>query len=226
MSSQKLAVYSIKIGGDITWFSIITNLLARSSRSERCIINEQSNSYIGGYFLLETVHNQMEYNIEDNCFEMIPVKRLGIMKFDVFTSNQTLLLWGGSRVSSAFLTAVERAGEHNITLDYKKSDFKKMVEYLIKNPLVTFVRMRIKDVLIDQGIIANCSVNLKGQENANRLVKKYLNNISQISVLIGSNHSPVSLSIYSSGSVVVYKDRDDIPEEAMSAISEMLGGVM
>lgn len=226
MSSQKLSVYTIKVNGGITWNKVIEGLLYRNTEQERCIITEQSDTYVGGCYLLETYINQTQYNVDENRFELVPVKRLNIIKFDMFLNNSTLLLWGGKRAASAFLTAIETASNHQATIEYKDSDFKKMIGYLLKNPEVGFVRMKIMDVFIDQGILANCIVNLKGQENSRKLVEKYLNNISQISVLVGKDELSVSITIYSSGSVVVYRDRDELPDDAMNVINAMFGGVM
>lgn len=226
MSSQKLSVYTIKVNGGITWNKVIEGLLYRNTEQERCIITEQSDTYVGGCYLLETYINQTQYNVDENRFELVPTKRLNIIKFDIFLNNATLLLWGGTRAASAFLTAIEIASNHQTTVEYKDSDFKKMIGYLLKNPEVGFVRMKIMDVFIDQGILANCIVNLKGQENSRELVEKYLNNISQISVLVGKDELSVSITIYSSGSIVVYRDRDELPDVAMNVINAMFGGVM
>ena len=226
MSSQKLSVYTIKVSGKISWNEIIADLLSRNTEQERCVIIEQSDSYIGGCYLLETYINQTQYNVDENRFELVPAKRLNIIKFDIFLDNSTLLLWGGKRAASALLTAIEAASNHQTTIEYKDSDFKEMIGYLLKKSEVEFVRMKIMDIFIDQGILANCIVNLKGQDNSRKLVEKYLDNISQISVLVGKDELAVSITIYSSGSVVVFRDRDELPDDAMNVINAMLGGVM
>lgn len=226
MSSQKLSVYTIKASKGMTWNAVIKELLNRSNEQERCIISEQSDAYIGGCYLLETIHNQTQYNVDENRFESVPIKRLNVMKFDVFIENGTLLLWGGKKIASAFLTALDTASKNQLIIDYKDSDFKRMVKYLLNTPEATFVRMKMVDIVIDQGILANCTVSLKGLDNSRNLVEKYLNNVSQMSVLVGKDELAASLTIYSSGAVVVYRDRDEMPDEAMNIINEMLGGVM
>ena len=226
MSSQRLSVYTVKVSKEITWDSVIKELLSNNNEQERCIVSEQSDAYIGGCYLLETIHNQTQYNVDENRFEMVPIKRLNIMKFDLFLDNDTLLLWGGKRVASAFLTALDTASKNQVIIDYKESDFKKMVKYLLHTPEAVFVRMKIVDIVIDQGILANCTVSLKGQDNSKKLVEKYLDHISQMSVSVGKDELAASLTIYSSGAVVVYRDRDEIPDETMNIINEMLGGVM
>ena len=59
MSSQKLSVYTIKVNGGITWNKVIEGLLYRNTEQERCIITEQSDTYVGGCYLLETYINQI-----------------------------------------------------------------------------------------------------------------------------------------------------------------------
>lgn len=226
MSSLKLSVYTIKKIDGINWDYLIEQLLNRNSEQERCVINEQSDSYIGGVYLLETVYNQTQYNMDNNCFEPVQIRRFNALQFDLFTETGSLLLWGGKRVASSFLTAIEISSNHQIVFDYKDTDFKKAVSYLLKIMETTFTRMRLTGIVIDQGIIANCSVSLKEQDNPQELVKKYLDRISQISVSIGQNEQAVSMTLYSSGAVVVYKDRDEMTDEAMNIISEMFGGVI
>lgn len=226
MSSQKLSIYTIKTNEQAPWLEIVRQLLTRSTEQERCIINEQTDSYIGGCYLLETINNQTQYNIDENRFESIPVKRLNIMKFDIFIENNTLLLWGGKKVATSFLTALELASNQHITIKYKDSDYKQIIKYLLSNPNVVFTKMKITGIIIDQGLIANCIVSLREQEEPNIIITKYLDNISQIGFVIGKNELATTLTVYSSGAVVIYKDRDDIADGAMNIISEMFGGIM
>jgi len=226
MSSQKLSVYNLKINGEISWSSLIEKLLLCNVEEERFIINEQSETYIGGYYMIETVHNQIQYNSNNNNFEQIPVKRINIIKFDIYTLKSTILLWGSKKVIPFFLTAVEKASDYSIILDYRESDFKKMIESLLTDPIIVFNNMRITYLVIENGIVANCSVNLRILDDSREMVKKYISKLSQVGVSVGEQESAVSMTIYSSGAVVVYKDRDDISYEVMDTLNKMLGGVM
>ena len=65
---------------------------------------------------------------------------------------------------------------------------------------------------------------LEDLPNARQLVKKYIQTISQISFIIGKELNPVSVTFYSSGSVVIYKDRDDIDDETFNTLIAIFGG--
>ena len=46
---------------------------------------------------------------------------------DIFIENNTLLLWGGKKVATSFLTALELASNQHITIKYKDSDYKQII---------------------------------------------------------------------------------------------------
>lgn len=226
MASQKLSTYTIQLKGDSSWNDIFDTVLSLNSEQSYCIINEQGDSYIGGCYIFESIHNQTIYNIAENKFETITVPKQNIVKFDIFILNNTIFLWGNKKAAALFITAIEQAAHNALIIDYNQTDFKLMLKRLINDHSVSFSKMKITDIIIDNGIVANCSVNLTNCENVIDLIQKYIESIAQITVTFTKESQPVSITLYSSGSVVVFKDRDDIDDEVMNSINAMIGGVM
>ena len=50
MASNRLSAFKIKLQGDLSWDSIIENVLQMDSEDLHCVISEQSKDYIGGYY--------------------------------------------------------------------------------------------------------------------------------------------------------------------------------
>ena len=94
MASNRLSAFKIKLQGDLSWDSIIENVLQMDSEDLHCVISEQSKDYIGGYYLISVVQNQKIYNFEDSKFETISIKKQNIVKFDIFILSGKMLLWG------------------------------------------------------------------------------------------------------------------------------------
>lgn len=226
MASQKLSTYTIQLKEDSSWNKIFDAVLALNSEQSYCIINEQGDTYIGGCYIFESIHNQTIYNIAENKFETITVSKQNIVKFDIFAKNNALFLWGNKKAAALFITTLEQASQNTLIVDYNQTDFKMMLKRLINDNSVSFSKMKITDIIIDNGIVANCSVNLLNCENPIELIQKYIESIAQITVTFGKESQPVSVTLYSSGSVVVFKDRDDIDDEVMNSINAMIGGVM
>ena len=223
MATQRLSICTVKIKNSITWDAVVNNLLNFISEDIHCEVTEQTDTYIGGCYIAKVMQNQTQYNIETGSFETTPVARMQILRFDIFPSKCLMMLWGKKKVSTLFTTALQQAAINNLIIDYNKLDYKIMITKLLSNSKVIFTRMNITDVVIEHGIVANCSVNLTNQDNSHGLVRKYLDNISQISVQFDEN-TPTSLMIYSSGAIVTYRDRDDIPSDIIDDIITMIGG--
>lgn len=226
MAAQKLSTYFIQLKGDSSWNNIFDTVLSLNSEQSYCIINEQGDSYIGGCYIFESIHNQTMYNIAENKFETIIVPKQNIVKFDIFVKNNTLFLWGNKKAATLFITTIEQAAHNRLIIDYNQTDFKLMLKRLINDRSVSFSKMKITDIIIDNGIVANCSVNLSNCEKSIELVQKYIESIAQITVTFAKESEPVSITLYSSGSVVVFKDRDEIDDEVMNSINVMIGGVI
>ena len=224
LSSSKLSVLKTKVYQGTSWSDIICNLLSDNNEETQCIINEQSDSYIGGYYLFNSFTNQTVYNFEENKFDTTTLRKQIILKFDILPSLGKTLLWGNKKVASLFVTALEKSSKNKIITEYSETDFNELILKLLSEKTLSFSKMKINDVIIDKGIVANCSVKLEDLPNARQLVEKYIKTISQISFTIGKEINPVSVTIYSSGSVVIYKDRDDIDVETFNTLIAIFGG--
>ena len=93
MSTQKMSFYSIRFKGEVTWSEIISNLVVNSEDSY-CLINEESDLYISGCYIVRILQNQTQYNIESANFESVPVERTKVLKFDIYPLKERMILWG------------------------------------------------------------------------------------------------------------------------------------
>lgn len=223
MSSQKLSVYNLHLKSGVLWNNVVSAMIEANSDISHCIINEQSDIYIGGYYLFETLQNQTQYNVDRNCFETVQIKRQNLIKFDLYVEKCVMFLWGSKKAASLFITLLEQSAQANIIIDLKQMVFKDMINKLLKNPSAKFMRMKILNVIIDNGIVANCNVNLSQLDQPSDIIKRYLDSISQITLFLGTEGNSVSMIIYSSGSVVIYRNRDEISDEIMNDINNMIG---
>lgn len=224
MASQKLSVFSISVKPGISWHSLIDNLLSMARNGEHYFITEQSQDYIGGCYILLSKHNQFQYNVSEQRFESVLIERQHVLRFDIFIHGGLMMVWGGSKISSLFVTAFTQASNNLAIIENRETNFKEMVKRLLICTDVQFIRMKLHNVVIEDGIVANCSVTLDGREDINHLIEKYMDQISQITLKIVSGEDPTSVVIYSSGTIIIFKDRDNIPDQVIDRISSIVGG--
>ncbi len=224
MASQKLSVFSISVKSGITWDSIIEKLLSTARNGEHFIITEQSQDYIGGCYIILSKHNQLQYNVSKQKFESVLIEKQHVLRFDIFIHSGIMMAWGSRKISSLFVTAVTQASNNLAIIENRETNFKEMVKRLLICKDVQFIRMKMHNVVIEDGIVANCSVTLDGREDINRLVKKYMDQILQITLKIVSDEDTTSVMLYSSGAIIIFRDRDSIPDQVIDRISNTVGG--
>lgn len=222
MASQKLSVFSISLKNGISWDTVLQNLLLRAAGDEHYIISEQSEDYIGGCYIVQIKQNQLLYNVNEQCFESVLVEKQYVLKYDIFAQDGSMMLWGNHKLSSRFITALTLASNNLAIIESKESDYKNVLFNLVDCRDVKFIRMKLHDVVIEDGIIANCSVALEGRENATQLIKKYIDKVVTVTLQIVNGDNVTAVMLYSSGAMVIFKDRENIPDQVIDRISSIV----
>lgn len=173
MASSKLSIFKVKLQGDTSWDSIIGGVLQMDSEDLHCVVNEQSKDYIGGYYLISVTRNQKIYNFKADKFETITVKKQNVVKFDIFIHLGKMLLWGSKRSADILITAFLQAANNQLVVDSSKIEYIQILNNLLTMKDIRFSRMRITDVLIDEGIVANCSVCLSSLDDPRHMISAY-----------------------------------------------------
>ena len=205
---------------------IVSRLLGNCDEANRFVFGEQGKQYISGCYLVQQSRNEMTYNVQENRFETITTSRLAVVKFEMDLPNSTLTIWGNKSIAQKLITALSQACDNQVIIDSYQVDFKRMLGRISKLEDAILSKMKLENVLIDSGIAASCNVSLINLDNARDLVKKYSDNVSQLSIILGDRFgdNSVSLTLFSSGSIVIYKDRDSISDEIISKIQEIAIG--
>lgn len=222
MASQKLSVFSISLKSGISWDTVLQNLLLKAADDEHYIFAEQTEDYIGGCYIVQIKQNQLRYNVNEQCFENVLVEKQYVLKYDIFAQDGSMMLWGNHKLSSRFITALTLASNNLAIIESKESDYKRVLFKLVNCKDVKFIRMKLHDVLIEDGIIANCSVALEGRENATQLIKKYIDKVVTVTLQIVSGDNVTAVMLYSSGAMVIFKDRENIPDQVIDRISSIV----
>lgn len=222
--SSRLSILRSYLKEDMSWNSVFERLALLDSEDFRCIINEQSEKYICGYYVAFSMQHQTSYNLVENKFETVEIKKQNIVKFDISVETKRILLWGNKKAADIFLTSLSQAADNKIVLDNFEINIKKVIKTMQTIPNVHFSKTRISNVIIDEGIVANCSVNLSILENPYNILNKYIDYVTQITAVVGEEHNQVSITLYPSGSIVVSKERDSIDDDVINTLVEIVGG--
>ena len=185
--------------------TIVSYLMQESDDTNRFVFNEQGNNYISGCYLVQQVRNEVSYNVQENRFETVITNKLAVVKFEIDLPNSVLTIWGNKNIAQRLITLISQACNNQVVIENYEVDFKRMLATISSMDEVTLSKMKLENVMIDSGISASCNVVLLNLDGAKALVKKYSENISQLSIILGDrlSENSVSLTLFSSGSIVI-----------------------
>lgn len=223
MATQKLSFCKFKPLQPINLEEYADKLQKTSNDNEKFIINDYTDLWLDGYYVIEYVKNETKYNFIETKIEIVPVTVTSVAKFSIDLKNNFMDIWGNKNIALKLITALSLSMHNEVIIESITTDIKEAINLALLESDANIVRVKIEDIIIDNGIVANCSVNLSGQENFSELLKKYIKNISQVTLSVYDEEpeNQISFTIYSSGAVVVYKNKEEIEDNALEIIKRI-----
>ena len=194
----------------------------------RVIIDDEEEDYARGNFLYEFAHRELKYDSEQASIQTVSVLKLMVLRFEIDISKQLLLLWGNKKCCTQFITILGQSSDYHLVVKGKRILFDSFVQRMLNFDNIRLTKVQIRDVIIDNGIRARCSVDMSQLDDSKNFVLKHIKNITRLSMEITDSSSEeggglISLTVYSSGSVVFFQDPDLIPEKLIASIIEIVG---
>ncbi len=223
MAFQKLSFFKFKPTKNINLINYSNELLNWESDGEKFVINECSYDWMDGYYVFEHTKNETRYNFLEAKVEIIPVKTTSVAKFSISLKDKLIDVWGNKNIVLKLLTTLSIILHNEVIIDNISTDIEDAIYNSFLEKDVSITKVKIEDVIIDDGIIANCSVDLSAYDNYKVILKKYLKNIKQLSfsAFDSDSENKVAFTIFSSGSVVIYKNKEDIEESVLEIIKKI-----
>ncbi|GHV44308.1 hypothetical protein FACS189492_0430 [Clostridia bacterium] len=228
MATQRITFCKFKTTDAFNSNKMITSIQEKNADDRYFVFNEQGTTYIRGSFYIERQQSDHRYNIISGEVEEIPFVKQVPLKFEIDISGQTIMIWGNRKFVPDLLTELSIASENSVVMDEINVDFKKAVEKVAKTASIKISKMKILNVPIEAGILATCTVDASALESPQSFIKKYIDNVIQISITINDDYlddgetTAISVTLYSSGSLVVYKDRDSISDETIDMLKSLI----
>lgn len=188
---------------------------------EKFLINEVYDSIIEGYYINYYNSRELLFNNDTNSLENVVVKKSSIVPFSIDISKNILDIWGNRNSVIRIISKIGVLLDHKVNLDYIDINLENIALNL-NYDLIKIGKIKIDNYPIERDIIAQCTLDLKNHSNAISIVKKYSKDLIQLSLLITMNNGvTITMMIYKSGSVVIYKPKEEISQETLDLIRKI-----
>ena len=228
MATQRISFFTFKTSEGFDAEKMI-NMALDDNRSEKYFVfTEQGVACIRGCFYIEQPYNDTRYNIETGETEKITFLKQISLKFEIDLYGQTIMIWGNRTVAISLLTELSFASGNSVIIEEILVNFKNAVRKISKLHNITMAKTKISNVAIEQGIFATCVVDIQALDAPHYFIKKYIDNITQLTIVLFDEYTDegeiasVKVNLYSSGALVVYKDRDSVSDEIIEILKEVI----
>ncbi|WP_297135285.1 hypothetical protein [Terrisporobacter sp.] len=199
----------------------IVNRLLDIDNDDRFIINDTTDTIVDGYYITYVNTKELVFDEENELLESKVLKKNIIIPFSIDISREILDIWGKRNYISKLLIQLNILFNHEINIDPININLRNVVKRLDKST-IKIRTIKIDNYLLEKDIIANCIFDLKNHSNPCKVLKKYSENLVYITLsILNDLEDSFTIMIYKSGSVVVYKYREDLSQDDIDIIREI-----
>jgi hypothetical protein len=223
MSVLSILPYTFKLLENTSEEYIQKTFDAYQVPDERFVVEYYDKQQIEGVYIFIHYFKENIFDYNKNDFNIVNSSKSVAVQFHIDLSSNTLDIWGGKKNAQKLITALTVMFENKIVLESYEISFEKTMSYLKSIPNISIGTVKVEDVSFDKDIVASCTFNLATHSNPFMVLDKYNHKISKITfVLVENNDNSVQLSIYQSGAIVIYKNRNYLSALTIEKIQNLL----
>lgn len=225
MATQSVSFSTFKFNEEYTVYDIVEVLNQVNSIDEKFIINDYNDTLIDGLYVISIHSKEMKFNMITNSYENEDIVKNIVTNFIIDIEREIIEIWGNRMNSQRILTKLALEFNNKVIIDNIKMDLSKIILNL-KRCNFKIGKVKIEDVLLNDNIIASCMFDLTNHDTPYKVLEEYKSKITQISATVNEGLGTVlTIAIFSSGSILVYRNREEISEEILNMIKEIcIGG--
>lgn len=188
---------------------------------EKFILNEVFESVIEGYFISYYNSKEVIFNSEIRELETIIVRKNSVTSFSIDNENKIIDIWGSKENVTKIISKIGILLNHKVVLEYININLERVALNLDDNS-IKIGKIKIDNYPLEKDIIAQCTLDLKNYGDSKKIVKRYSKDLVQLSLTIYNNGEDIlTMIIYKSGSIVIYKSRDEISQDTLDLIRKI-----
>lgn len=222
MASSNILLYNIKFDRKYSTDEIVDKIEHDLLDETRIAVEQYDDESLSGIYIYTEIHKTQEYNFELNNFEIITQKKYIVTEFHIDIENNYMDVWGNSKNAQRIISAISLAFDNHIVIEPMELKFTRMVDYLSREEGIYVGRVTARQVVLSDGLLADCSFDLSNENAPFEMIEKYKRNIQKISFRWKCTGLVIGMVIYMSGTVTIYKERRMITEDELDCIYKML----
>ena len=222
MASSSILLYKIKFEQEYSIDEIVSRIEKDILDETKIIVENYDDTSLAGIYVYTEIYKLQEYNFQSNNFEVITRKKYVVTEFHIDVKNNYMDIWGTAKNAQKIITTISLAFDNHIIIEALEMKFTRMIEYLSKEEDIYVGKVTARQVVLNDGLLADCSFDLSCMDMPFETIDKYKKNNQKISFKWKCVDSIIRMVIHMTGAVTIYKARHMINENELECIYKML----
>lgn len=184
------------------------------------IIHEYDEEFLKATYWKKMLKKEYRYILEKREFEEIEQEIIDAVDFEIEMEDQKLLIFGNKQMAQRIITLLGIISGNSYIISEFLFDIEKIANLVCGITDIDVLKMKLKDISLEKGVLVNCSINLVIQDNTKYLVSKYIKNIVTLSFRISK--IPVNITVHRSGKFSISKFDEEDKDEMIKSLIEII----
>lgn len=219
MATQSVFFCSFKIRKNWSIDIIVEKIFQENYNEidDRFVLNSYDNDTIDGMYIMQFISREWVFNPQSKSVESVDFQKTSIIPFSININDKRMDIWGNKTSAQKLITKMGIRLENQVEIDTFFIQLPRVLERL-KTEDVVYGKVKIENFLLQSNLVASCLVDLTNYDRPGDILNKYKDDIVQLSVSLKNYEEIATVIFYSSGSIVLYKSKDDISQELFDKI--------
>lgn len=225
MSSRSVYFCKIEFLNTYKMEDIVNKIDEYDFENDKLVIKDYNQRFIDIVYVRKTFSRESKFNVDKLEYEYVETSNYQAIDFSIDIVGKTLEIWASGNNIPRVVSILSSIFVRDFIVNTISVDIREIIDRL-KTERVSFGKVKIKDVVVIDGIIASCIFNLKNHENPFDILNYYKGKITQISFSFKEeNGFIISCLIANTGNIIIYKNKEDILDSTLDKIRSIyLGG--
>lgn len=180
------------------------------------VINEYDEDFLKATYWQKKKQKGYKYNYEIGDFDVTEEEVINVANFGIELKDEKLLVFGNKQMSQKIITIIGIASGNGYSITEFNISIEKLVNKVCEGYDFTLMKMKLSDITLEQGVLANCAVNLMMQDDPKRLALKYIQNITVITFKL--INVATNITVYKTGKFTIGKVQEEEKDEVIRKI--------
>lgn len=219
---QSILNYRFRFLQDKDDSDIIKMLESPVIDNTRMLIEQRASGEFDGIFVFLEIMKERVYDFDKEDFIDIISQKSNTVDFSINIPNEILEIWGSRKGAQRVIGALSQLLQNQIIVEQYEISFEKAIEYLKDCNIVSVGKVKAKEIVIENGLIADCTFDLSFAEKPFYILNKYKKSIDRIRFDLETDKVKVGITLYRSGLISVHKSKEFISNEIMVMIHRII----